>query len=432
MTEARPPSPVPTSRPAPLGSAWTATPPRVLVVHNRYQQPGGEDVAFEAEAALLEAHGHPVDRLEFSNDDIPPDRSLRTTLQLTLDTIWSRSAARTVAERARHFRADIVHFHNTLPLVSPAAFRAARHTGAAVVASLHNYRAACPSATIFRDGHRCTDCVGKLLPWPGILHACYRDSRPQTAVVAAMLTTHRLRRTFARDVDLFLTPSEATRAIVAEHLPPDRILVKPNFTADPGAGLPPDPSAVAPPDTFLYVGRLTVEKGVPTLLDAWSTARGTPPAPLTIVGDGPLRPQVERAAAANPYLSYLGQVDRPTLLRQLRRAHALVIPSLWDEPFGLVAIEAYAASLPVIAARTGALPEIVEDGVTGLLVSPGSADDLSRAATRLVAQPDLAGEMASAARARYEARYTPEANYDLLATAYHEAIQHRDRTTSGH
>ena len=267
---------------------------RVLVVHNRYQQRGGEDLVFEAETALLEANGHPVERLIFSNNDITEHLSLIERARLAVGTSWSRAGARVVAERAAVFAPDIVHFHNTFPLVSPAGFSAARETGAAVVASLHNYRLTCPSADLFRDGSRCTDCVGRRLPWPGVLHGCYHDSPVQTAVIAAMLTFNRARKTWSRDVDLFLTPSEAAARLLSNSLPAGRVRVKPNFVAGEWTA----PSEDTPRSGVLFVGRLTVEKGIPVLLEAW---RQHAPGELRIrVGDGPERPAVEAAGEGEP------------------------------------------------------------------------------------------------------------------------------------
>lgn len=400
----------------------TADQPRVLVVHNRYQQRGGEDLAFEAESALLEAHGHPVDRLEFSNDVIPEQPSILKRVGLARDTVWASGSARTVAQRASAFGADIVHFHNTFPLVSPASFRAARRTGAAVVSSIHNYRFVCSSGDLFRDGKLCTDCLGQRVPWHGVQHACYRDSRQQTAVVTAMLTFHDLRRTWARDVDLFLTPSQATADLIAGSIPRERLRVKPNFV--PGDWTA--PLGESPRSGFLFVGRLTVEKGVMVLLEAWRRG-GT--GELTVIGDGPLRADVEAAAAENPLVRFIGETSRDEVLEAMRRTSALIVPSIWQEPFGLVVTEAFACGTPVIAARSGALPEIVGEGETGFLYDPLNPDGLVKIARQAAADPEKLRTFGQRARTVFETRYSAEANYELMRGAYDEALRHRAAAT---
>lgn len=397
----------------------TSSPPRVLVVHNRYQQRGGEDLVFEAETDLLEAHGHAVDRLTFSNDVIDEASSFLSRAKLAVGTSWSRAGARSVAERARAFGADVVHFHNTFPLVSPAAFGAARRTGAAVVASLHNYRFVCPSADLFRDGHDCGDCLGRRVPWPSVRHRCYHDSAVQTGAIAAMLTFNGLRRTWSRDIDLALTPSEAAAHLLAGAVPAERLRVKPNFVS--GDAVPPPPGT--PRAGVLYVGRLTVQKGIPVLLEAWRRAA---PGELTIVGDGPERAAVEAATADHPAIRYVGEADRAAVLEAMQRAEALIVPSVWQEPFGLVVTEAFASETPVIAARKGALSELVSDGETGFLYEALDPDDLVAAVRTALESPGRLRTMGVRAREVFAERYSAEANYGLLLGAYQDALTYRN------
>ncbi len=373
---------------------------------------------FEAETALLEQRGHAVDRLSFTNEAIEDQAGLLARARLAAGTVWSRASARTVSQRARRFGAEIVHFHNTMPLVSPGAFGAARGTGAAVVASLHNYRLVCPSADLFRDGSHCTDCVGKRVPWPSVRHRCYHDSAVQTGVIATTLTFHRLRRTWSRDVDLALTPSEAAARHLEGALAPGRLRVKPNFVA--GEVTPPPEGS--PRAGVLYVGRLTVEKGIPVLLDAW---RRHTPGRLTIIGDGPERGAVEAAEAAEPSIDFVGEADRQQVLQAMRDAEALIMPSVWEEPFGLVVTEAFASATPVVAARSGALVEIVDDGESGLLYNALDPDDLAATVRSALGDPARLRRFGQHAREVFERRYSAEANYELLLNAYEEALRHR-------
>lgn len=392
-------------------------PMKILVVHNRYREPGGEDSVVAAETALLRRHGHAVETLLFDNTEIPDRRSLAASARLAAGAVWSPAGAARVRAAVRTSGADVVHFHNTLPLVSPAAYAACRVEGAAVVQTLHNYRLVCPNALFFRDGRPCEDCLGRTPPWPGVVHACYRGSRPQTAAVAAMLTAHRLRRTWHRDVDRFVALSAFSRGkFVAGGLPAAAIAVKPNFLEpDPGA-------AIAAGDGFLFVGRLVAYKGLGTLLRAWAGAG--PGAPLRIVGDGPLTAEIERAAETIPAVDHLGRRDRSGVLALMRSSRALVFPSELYENFPVTLIEAFACGLPVIASRIGAIAEIVVDGRTGLLFAPGDAADLAAKVAWARDHPAKMARMGAAARAEYEAKYTAERNYGRLIEIYAEAVDH--------
>ena len=390
----------------------------VLVVHNRYRQAGGEDAVVEAETGLLAKHGHRVETFVVDNADLPDPRGISGRVRLARETIWSARSARDVAAAARDVRADIVHVHNFLPQLSPSVHGAARATGAAVVQTLHNYRLVCPAATLLRDGRVCEDCRQLPMALPAIVHACYRGSRAQSTVVTAMLAVHRLRRTWTRDVDAFiaLTPS-AARLLVSGGLPPARLHVKANFVDVP------EPPDGRPRAGFLFVGRLSVEKGIGPLLDAWQQAdlRTT----LTIVGDGPARPEVEAAAAADPTIRVLGQVDRSIVEEEMRRAAALVMPSIWYEGMPMTLVEAFANGLPVIASDLGAMADMVVDGETGRRFPPGDTCGLAGALGAAAADPRGLSAQGRSARQVYVERYSGAVNHPRLLEIYRQAIAHR-------
>ena len=269
---------------------------KILVVHNHYQQRGGEDQVFSDETALLEAQGRRVLRYEVSNDEI---RGMHI-LPLALKTVWNRALYKELRSLIRRQRPDVVHFHNTFPLVSPAAYHAAKAEGAAVVPTLHNYRLLCPNALFFRNGGPCEDCIGKRFPWPGIVHACYRRSRPASATVAVMLAVHKSLRTFSETVDLYVALTGfARQKFIEGGLAGEKIAVKPHFVApDPGAGEGGGGYA-------LFVGRLSPEKGVKTLISAWGLLQGR--MPLKIVGDGPLASKVAEGSRLTPAVDWLGR-----------------------------------------------------------------------------------------------------------------------------
>ena len=388
----------------------------VLFVHNRYQERGGEDSVLEAESALLEARGHRVRRLIFDNRDLSPRPSPAGSVRLAIDTIWSRSARDRLATIADEFVPDVVHFHNTLPQVSPAAYGAAGQAGAAVVQTLHNFRMGCPSGLMYRQGAPCDDCLGQTVPWQGVLHGCYRGSRAQSGVVASMLALHRLRGTYHRDVDLYLAPSEFLRQkIIQSGLEPERVVLKPNFLApDPGAK--PEAGEYA-----LFVGRLTETKGVSTLLKAYELRKSGLP-PLRIVGDGELAHMVRAAADLDARITYRGALSRDEVISEMFGALALVFPSVWYENFPMSIVEALACGLPVAASRIGALPELVIDRHTGALFTPGDPTDLGGVLADLVANPGELRAMGVAARSTYLAHYSGDTAYDRLVEAYEQAM----------
>jgi len=379
---------------------------RVLIVHNRYQLRGGEDVVAEAEAALLRANGVEVRVYQRSNDEL---RDMPAALA-ALATVWSRRAAREIAALCRAQRPDLIHFHNTFPLISAAPYWTAAAHGIPVVQTLHNFRLLCPQAMLLRDGRPCHDCVGRL-PWRAVTHRCYRDSLLQSGVAAGALVAHRLLGSYRHRVQAYIALSQFSRQqYLAGGLPAQRLHVKPNFVADHGA--PP----AQPRKGGLFVGRLSAEKGVAALVSA-SARLERSAGPLRVVGDGPLAAAVQAAR-----LDYLGARSAAEVHELMRGSSFLVAPSTCLETFGLVAVEAFAAGLPVIASGHGGLGELVEDGVTGLHVRPGDAADLAHAIRWAQHHPDAMLAMGRAARARYLAHYTPQRNFDLLHAIYQHVL----------
>ena len=384
---------------------------RVLIVHNLYQNPGGEDAVFAAETELLRTRGHHVIHHTVDNAAI----SGMMAVGVGLRTVWNPRAYRDLREVMRRARPDVAHFHNTLPLISPAAYYAASACRVPVVQTVHNYRLGCPNGLCFRDNRACTDCAGRVVPWPGMLHKCYRNSRVATTAVAAMLSLHRLARTWSRRVDLYIAPTEfARRMLIAFGIDAEKIVVKPHFVdPDPGLG------EVRRSGYGLFVGRLSPEKGVSTLIEAWR--RIGHEIPLRIVGDGPLAPAA--AAKELPGISWLGRQSSSEVARLLREADFLLFPSATFETFGRVIVEAFAAGTPVIAAGHGAAAELVRDGHCGLHFRPHDASDLVDKVTVLASNPALRRQLSMAARAEFESRYTADANYHALTSIYRRVVE---------
>lgn len=385
---------------------------RVLLAHNRYQQAGGEDQVFAAEGSLLESHGHRVVRYTVHNDRV--DEMSRPALARA--TVWNGAVYQQLRALIREERPDVAHFHNTFPLISPAAYYAARAEGVPVVQTLHNYRLLCPNALFFRDGGVCEDCLGKAVPWPGVLHACYRDNWPASGVVAGMLSAHRALKTWERAVDAYIALTDfARRKFVQGGLPEEKISVKPNFTLpDPGVG-------EGEGDFFLFVGRLSKEKGVEAMLAAWEKLGGR--ARLKIVGDGPLEGQVSKAAKRLTGVEFLGRRPKDSVLELMKKGRALIFPSEWYEGFPMVIVEAYATGLPVIATDLGSMSSLIEHGRTGLHFRPGDAASLAARVEWVLSKPAELERMRRETRRAFEANYSAERNYQTLIDIYERATE---------
>lgn len=394
----------------------------VLLVHNFYQQPGGEDSVFAEEHRLLEQNGDGVVRFTVHNDAV----AAMGKFELARKTIWNRDAQAALREAIRAHGSDVVHFHNTFPLISPAAYYAAHAEGAAVVQTLHNYRLLCPAATFCRDGEVCEDCLGRAVAWPGVWHKCYRDNRIASAAVAAMLAFHRMKKTWRDEVDAYIALTEFARSKFIEGgLPAERIIVKPNF-------VDPDPEAGRGSGGYaLFVGRLTQEKGVPTLLDAWKLLSATGEIPLRIVGDGPMVDQVRTACRHVAGMEYVGRRPSEVVYGMMGDARMLIFPSQWFEGQPRTIVESLAKGTPVVASRLGSMSEMIEHGRSGMLFAPGDAEDLAQQVRRLMSLPDSeAAAMRRSARQQFEQHYTAGTNYPLLRGIYQFAMDRAGKSAT--
>jgi glycosyltransferase involved in cell wall biosynthesis len=385
---------------------------KILQVHNFYRQPGGEDLAFATECDLLTSNGHTVVRYSVHNDAIAGMSSIATGL----GTIWNRSSYGDVSQVLAAEAPDIVHAHNTFPLISPSLYDAAHRAGIPVVQTLHNYRLLCPSATLYRNGSVCERCVGSLVPYRAVVHGCYRNSSLASAAVASMLSIHRIAGTWSRKVNTYIALTEFARnKFVQGGLPAERIAVKPCVLAeDPGEGDGHGGYA-------LFAGRLAPEKGVDTLLDAWERLGSR--MPLRIAGSGPLAPYVQSRCERLANVQYLGQCSRTEIRDLLQKAAVLVVPSGWYEGFPLSIVEAFACGTPVIASRLGSLGEVVSDGVNGFHFRPRDPANLADTIERILAEAEKWPAMRRAARATYEAAYTPKMNYQSLLEIYRQSLR---------
>lgn len=380
---------------------------RILSVHNSYQIRGGEDESRQSEENLLRSHGHEVEVYEISNDLI----SNISPAKLALRTLWSQETYRDIRHILQSNQCDLVHVQNFFPLISPSVFYAAKGMNIPVIQTLRNYRLICPNALFFRNGGVCEDCLGKAIPYPGVVHGCYRDNVAASAVTASMLVFHRFLKTWQKQIDGYIALTKFARnKFIEAGFPDNKIHVKPNFVN-------PDPQVGDGLGGYaLYVGRLSVEKGLDTLLQAWKILNYS--IPLKIVGDGPLADQVQIAAQASDKVEWLGRRSVDEVYDLMGNAQFLVFPSKWYETFGRVAVEAFAKGTPVIAAKIGAIAELVDHERTGLYFEPGNPDDLATKVNWILSHPEALKQMGHAARAEFEAKYTATKNYYQLMDIY--------------
>ncbi|HZV62438.1 MAG TPA: glycosyltransferase [Methylophilaceae bacterium] len=379
---------------------------RVLLAHNRYQQAGGEDAVLAEEHQLLVRNGVEVELYEQDNKRI----ETMPAMQVAVDTIWSRRTVSEIGERIQRFQPDVIHVHNTFPLISPSLYFAAAKYGVPVVQTLHNFRLFCAQAMFMRNGAVCEDCIGKL-PWRGVTRRCYRESGPQSAVVVSMQGIHRWLGTYRNKVTRYIALNKFCRdKFIEAGLPADRIVIKPNFidlpsplSAQRGGGL--------------FVGRLSPEKGIATLAQA---IRQYEAAQIDVIGHGPQDEELKGLSGAR----LMGFMKGEEIYGRMAHAAYLVMPSIWYENFPRTLVEAYACGLPVIASRLGAMAELVKDGETGLLFTPGNAAELAERLRWADSHPAEMRRMGEAARREYEANYTSEINFRQLMHIYDEACHY--------
>jgi glycosyltransferase involved in cell wall biosynthesis len=390
---------------------------QVLIVHNRYrsEQPSGENHIVDQESALLADAGHQVIKFERHSDDID-SMSLLGKASVPLNVPWNAAVRAELSELLRSHRPDIVHIHNTFPLVSPSVVAACADADIPAVTTLHNYRQVCPRGDLYRNGQICLDCVGKL-PLPALRHGCYRGSRLATLPLAVNLIANR-RRWWSGVTSFFCVSDAQKKVLIQAGMPAQRLVVKPHFVPDPGI------RRTRPGDHVLCLSRMDEAKGVPLLMAAWDlvAASGGIGIPLVLAGAGPLEGKVSRWAGNRKDAQYLGLQSRADCRKLLARAAVLVMPSVWLETFGLVVVEAMAAAVPAVAAAHGGCGELIDDRVTGLLHQPGDAASLAGCLRRAVADIGWNLTLGTAARHRYERNFTPEVGLAALITGYEDAI----------
>ncbi|WP_346839076.1 glycosyltransferase family 4 protein [Microbulbifer sp. SAOS-129_SWC] len=387
---------------------------KIAIFHNRYKVSGGEDFVFQEESLLLEEKEN-VECYEVHNENIVSRISAVIT---ALGVVFNFKVFSWAKRKFKRSPVDVVHVHNYFPLLSPSIFYACKSSNVATVHTLHNYRAICPTALLMHRGIIVEDSIKGRCFWT-IKEKVYKSSYLGTIFLSLMVEVHKWIGTWNRTVDRYIALTEfSKRKYVEAGWPANKIVVKPNFIKDPFSGA----QKIKKKGGFaLFVGRLSEEKGINTLLGAWSSIK----LPLKVIGDGPLRAVVEKIDEDN--IDYLGYKNKKEVLGLVKDADFIVMPSTWYEGFPMVLVEAFACGTPAIVSKLGSMEEIVKDGVTGLHFETGSADDLAEKINNLIANPELLKSMGENARIEYLDKYTPEKNYEILKDVYRQAIGEANR-----
>ncbi|MEC0233128.1 glycosyltransferase family 4 protein [Paenibacillus kribbensis] len=392
---------------------------KVLIIHNFYQQSGGEDKVVEQESAMLRSRGIETEHYYVHNDSIQ-SKGLANMAKLAVEATWSLPEFKRIQKLLLQVKPDVVHVHNFFPVISPSVYHACERLGIPVVQTLHNYRLICPAATFMRGNEVCEKCLhGTLLH--SIRHGCYRGSQLQTIPVAAMIKFNELIGTWQHKVSHYIALTEFARNKFAESgIPLDRISVKPNFIHPKTVEAKYDPN-----DRYLlFVGRISREKGVRNLLQAWSGLEDRAGLRLVIIGDGPEKAELT-AAYPQEDIRFLGQQDADTVLDCMSRAMYVMVPSIWYEGFPMTIVESYSVGTPVLCSRIGALEEVVEDGVTGFHFQHDDLENIKTVIRRAVAYENYTA-MRQQVSEIYTARYTEEVNAKQLMAIYSKAMEERN------
>ena len=393
---------------------------KVVVVHNRYRStsPSGEDRVVDQEQSALEAAGHQVVRFERRSDDIAALGSVRKAM-VAANVVWNPGPARDLEALLTTDRPDVVHIHNVFPLLSPSVLLACQRSGVPSVVTLHNFNLVCAAGNLYREGAICRACVGRHFPAPGVAHGCYRGSSLSTIPRAVSIAAHRNLWQSAPSAYIFLSEAQR-RELLPAGLPPSRSFVKPNLVQ-------PARRRQAKAEAIVYLGRLTEEKGLRVLMDGWRRYGEATPDPrlrLVIAGTGPMESEIRDWARELSSVDLVGLLDRAACGDLVANAAAVVVPSVWPEPFGLVVAEAMAAGVPPIATAHGAFPELIADGRDGILFPPGDPGALGRVLRRIDADPGWTETLGQAAYDTYVRRFAPPGNVAELERIYRYAVLH--------
>lgn len=385
---------------------------KVLLIHNSYKYKGGEDSVFDNESTLLTDNGVTIEKLTFHNTEII---GIFQKILVGFNVLFNLKVYKKLKKNIEIFNPDVIHVHNFFPIVSPAVFFVAKHYNIPIIMTLHNYRLICANALLFRENKVCELCIKKTIPFPAIKNKCYRESRIQTIVLVLMTTFHKIIGTWKSKVNIYIALTNFAKVKILNsslNLHPEQIKIKQNFVEDRGYDFQKD-------DYFLFVGRLSKEKGIEILLDSFSNNNQK----LIIIGDGPMKKEVMETVLNNKNIMYLGFQDLDIINQYMRKAKALIFTSIWYEGMPMTILEALSAGTPVIAPNIGAASEIIKNGFNGLIYEVGNSHDLKKKIKNIDINEEKYQQVVKNSREDFEKNYSKNINFKLLIKIYQEAIK---------
>lgn len=387
---------------------------RILLIHNYYQQRGGEELAFENEISILKAGGHDVESVIFKNET---SSGFAGKSGAAIFAVYNFISAKKLKKVIRFFKPDVIHIHNMFFVASPSLLFVAGKLRIPVIVTLHNYRLICCNAVLLRDNKVCELCVNKSLPLHGIRYKCYRRSAIQSAWMTGITGVHKLLKTWEHKVTAYIVLTEfARKKLLHSSLgaSQEQMVIKPNFVFDPGDGKFPRE------DFFLFAGRISPEKGIESLIEAFT---GLNEYKLMIAGDGPDKDRLQEKYKHNTNIIFAGKINREELLGILKRCKALIVPSLWYEMLPFIIIEAFATGTPVLASKLGSMQEMISDGYNGIHFIAGDISDMRNKIISFAAKADQNYNMYQNARKTYLDKYHPDQHYQSIINIYKGAIE---------
>lgn len=377
----------------------------ILIVHNYYQIPGGEDTVVANEKKMLEKYGHKVVLYSKNNSELNQMSKLKKLL-LPFTTVFNPKTYKIIKCLIKEEHIDIVHVHNTLHLISPAVYYAAQVYRIPIVQTIHNFRLLCPGATFYRDGHICEDCIEHGLNC-AVKHSCYRDSRIQTLACVFSTKFHRLTGIYGKINYICLTDFNKEKLLSLKQICANKVFVKPNFVESSCDFIPEEKRA----NQFIFAGRLDTLKGVDILLEAWKQMGSDSPK-LIICGTGPMETWCKNFIVNNKInVDFRGFVSNTEVQKLIANSKALILPTQWYEGFPMSIVEAFSVGTPVVCSDLGNAGSVVEEGVTGCKFKANSEDELVKAVKRCYG-------MCKKTLAEYQNKYTEKNNYEELMEIY--------------
>ncbi len=404
----------------------------LLFLNNYHYLRGGSEQVFFGEMALLQSYKHQVNAFarktpedvssinsgffpeNMKTDNLSPKLGILRTFR---EILYSSESKQQLDKLLKEISPDLVHAHNIYGRLTTSVLDLLNEKNIPVVMTLHDYKLICPSYKLMAGNGVCEDCKGGKY-YNAILNKCHKNSMAASAIYALESWFNAFFNKYRNNICFFISPSQFLRTKMIEFgWPAEQVIYIPNYIV-PQDFMPRYDSK----DYLLYIGRLSGEKGISTLIQAFKKVK-TKNVRLMIVGDGPERESLEKLSKIDSRIQFTGYLSGKELSDVTRNAKAVVVPSEWYENAPISILEAFAYGKPVIGARIGGIPEMIDEGMNGLLYKSGNVDELAEKLNDFLGcSTSYIANMGMAARKKAEKNYNPEMHYEKLIDVYQKAI----------